>query len=220
MCCFYSFTTTTFFFTIAITRYLSINAKCRAKIGSRSTTVGFLCLLICLLYIIAVAVSSVFYSEIYLGLTGVMMIATIVMYLMLYFEVRSYLVVTFDQPSSTMTSAQRGTILSLFYTTVISFLILLPCISTMFIWCWGAYSNWFWNANSNDCVSFIFINFFHHPVMAINFCCHPIIMFCTSRLLREECVVFMRKISLKFTGSGGYKYQKNEFDSASQNING
>ena len=70
VCCFYSFATTTFFFSIAFTRYLSINARCRARMGSKSTRIGFLCLAICLLYMGATVAVSIFYSMVYLILTG------------------------------------------------------------------------------------------------------------------------------------------------------
>ena len=143
-----------------------------------------------------------------------MMIATFVTYLLLYHEITSYMVVSVDKPSCTMTAAQRGAIMSLFYTTIISFLLLMPCMSTMFLWCWQGYSDYVWGKLDQDCFSFILLNVFHHPLMAINFSCHPIILFCTSRLLREECIVFIRRISLKLSGGGSYSNVEN-----AQNVN-
>ena len=171
----------------------------RERIGGDTLTVGQAVLGICLLYMAVIILISVYQAAVYIALTLFTMLLTFHVYILIYFEIRGFREAAVE-PSDIMSQAQRGTIMSLFYATVISFLVLIPCVSTMFIWCWSDFADKFWQANEDSCLSFVLVNFFHHPMMAVNFCCHPFVLFATSRLLRDECYDFVRRLSFRLAG--------------------
>lgn len=193
VCCTYSLTTMVFLLTIGVTRYLGMRYK--QDFANRPFFFGPMSVAIDIVVVILTIGISVVAPELYIAVVSVILIGLIVIYLAIYFLLDSW-----KNPggktSSTISTAQRLTTVSLFYVTVISVVVLLPCITTMFIWFYGKYHDMYFNGLSYSCATFIVTNVLHHPLMAINFSLHPYIILSTSSIYRNDCYIFLRKLSM------------------------
>ena len=182
-----------FLLLIGVTRYLGMRFK--QDFANRPLLYGPISIAIGFVVVVLTIGISVVAPELYITVISLILIGLIVIYLAIYFLLDSYKTPG-GKTSNNISSAQRNTTVSLFYVTIISVAVLLPCMSTMFIWFYGKYNDMYFNGLSYSCATFIVTNVLHHPLMAVNFSLHPYIILSTSSIYRNDCYVFLRRLSM------------------------